>query len=62
MFSTITKTLLTADEFAQCPDPIAGSKQELVRGEVITSPTPTFLHGFVKGNVCFVLQSHARQS
>ena len=35
--ATLTqKKLLTAEEFFQLPEPIDGSQQELVRGEVIT--------------------------
>ena len=60
--SVATKKLLTAEEFAKLPNPIDGSKQELVRGEVITMPPPGFVHGIVQGNVYFALQTHARQS
>jgi Uma2 family endonuclease len=44
--STITqKTLLTAEDFFYLPNPPDGSKQELVRGEVVTMPPPGGLHG-----------------
>ncbi|HEV3438021.1 MAG TPA: Uma2 family endonuclease [Gemmata sp.] len=62
MSATITKKLLTADEFAKLPNPIDGSKQELVHGEVITLPTPSFLHGVVVGNIGFALETYARQT
>ena len=62
MSATATKKLLTAEEFARLPNPIDGSKQELVRGEVITVPPPSFLHGKVQNNVSFVLTAHARQT
>ena len=58
--STITTKLLTAEEFAKLPDPIDGSQQELIRGEVVTMPPPGFLHGVVQGNVFFALKTHAR--
>ena len=48
--ATATK-LLTAEEFYELPDPLDGSKQELVRGEVVTMPPPTFEHGEVQVNV-----------
>jgi Uma2 family endonuclease len=44
--STVThKKLLTAEEFYLLPEPSDGSRQELVRGEVITMPPPGGLHG-----------------
>src|SRR5262249_25543984 len=44
MTPTTTK-LLTAEEFARLPEPEDGSRQELVRGVVITMPPPGFNHG-----------------
>ncbi|HEX3149532.1 MAG TPA: Uma2 family endonuclease [Gemmataceae bacterium] len=38
--------LLTAEEFMELPNPIDGSKQELVRGVVITMPPPKAIHGY----------------
>ena len=32
--------LLTAEEFMELPDPIDGSKQELVKGVIVTMPPP----------------------
>src|SRR6266542_5702716 len=46
--STTTSQLLTAEEFFALPDPQDGSKQELVRGKVITMPNPGFEHGEVQ--------------
>jgi Uma2 family endonuclease len=43
--ATVGKRLLTAEEFARLPDPPDGSRQELVRGEVITMPPPGGRHG-----------------
>jgi Uma2 family endonuclease len=46
--STIAQTqLLTAEEFAQLPQPEDGSQQELINGVVITMPPPSFYHGQV---------------
>lgn len=39
------KKLLTAEEFFLLPDPLDGSQQELVRGEIITMPPPGGMHG-----------------
>lgn len=44
--STVTqKKLLSAEEFFLLPDPEDGSRQELVRGEIITMPPAGGLHG-----------------
>jgi Uma2 family endonuclease len=60
--SNATTKLLTAEEFARLPNPIDGSKQELVRGEVETMPPPGFLHGKVQNNVSFAITAHARKT
>lgn len=63
MSTVVAKKLLTAKEFAKLPEPMDGSKQELVRGEVVTvMAAPSFRHGIVQGNVYFALQVFARQS
>jgi Uma2 family endonuclease len=43
--ATVSKKLITAEEFARMPDPPDGSQQELVRGEIITMPPPGTRHG-----------------
>jgi Uma2 family endonuclease len=43
--ATVTRKLLTAEEFAQLPEPPDGAKQELVRGEIVTTPPPGGRHG-----------------
>lgn len=44
--STVTQArLVTAEEFLQLPDPADGSRQELVRGVVVTMPPRGVLHG-----------------
>ena len=62
--STLTaKKLLTAEEFYRLPDPPDGSKQELVRGEVVTvMAAPSFKHGIVQGRAYFALETYARQT
>ena len=49
---TITaEILLTAAEFGCLPEPPDGSKEELVRGVVVTTPAPGFMEGYVAGRV-----------
>jgi Uma2 family endonuclease len=58
--ATIEKPiLLTAAEFAARPEPEDGSKEELVRGEIVTMPPPGFSHGIVQGHFYFYLRSWA---
>jgi Uma2 family endonuclease len=58
--SIVAQTLLTAEEFAQRPDPADGSQEELVRGVVITMLQPGFDHGLVQGRVYGLLDQHVR--
>ncbi len=51
--------LLTVAEFAARPEPEDGSKEELVRGEVVSMPPPGFPHGIVQGHFYFYLRSWA---
>ena len=58
---TITaEKLLTAEEFAARPDPEDGSKEELVRGVIITMPPPGFEHGLRQGRIYGLLDMFAR--
>jgi len=59
--ATATKILLSAEEYARLPEPADGSKQELVRGEVITMPSLGFLHGVVQLNIATLLKTFAGQ-
>ena len=43
--ATTTQRLITAKEFAQMPAPSDGSRQELVRGVVVSMPPPKPPHG-----------------
>jgi Uma2 family endonuclease len=43
--TTATRKLITAEEFFQMPDPPDGSRQELIRGVIVTMPPPGGLHG-----------------
>ncbi len=52
--------LLTAEQFSRLPDPSDGSKQELVRGEIITMPPPGVEHGEIQGNAYMLVKGHVR--
>jgi len=54
-----TGKLLTAEEFSWLPDD--GTRQELVRGEVITSPPARPWHGYVASEIAFVLGAFIRR-
>ncbi len=58
--SSVASSPLTAEEFAQRPKPPDGSKEELVRGVVITMPPPGFDHGACQMRVGGLLDQHAR--
>jgi Uma2 family endonuclease len=60
--STATGQLLTAEEFFALPDPPDGSKQELVKGRVVTMPGPGVEHGEVQGQVYFLLKTYLNQN
>ena len=52
MSTTTAQTpLLTAEEYFLLPEPPDGSKQELVRGKVVTMSNPGLRHGEVQLNV-----------
>ena len=46
MTTAIARKLITAEEFAQMPEPKDGSRQELVRGVIVTMPPPAARHGY----------------
>ena len=50
--------LLTAEQFAERPDP--GYPEELVKGRVVPMPVPQPRHGEICGNAFFFLSAHAR--
>jgi Uma2 family endonuclease len=53
---TAQPPLLTAEEYFKLPSPPDGSKQELVRGRVVTMSNPGWRHGEVQGNVYFAIK------
>ncbi len=46
--STVAARLITAEEFGRVPEPPDGSKEELVKGVVVTMPPPKGRRGFVQ--------------
>jgi Uma2 family endonuclease len=49
--STVATPLVTAEEFGRMPDPPDGSKQELVKGVIVTMPPPKGIHGIVQSKI-----------
>jgi Uma2 family endonuclease len=45
MATIAAKQLITAEEFARMPEPLDGSRQDLVRGVIETMPPPGTRHG-----------------
>jgi Uma2 family endonuclease len=60
MMPASTTMLLTAEQFLRRPQPADGSKEELVRGEIVMSPPPGFLHGSIQFRVGAILDAHVR--
>lgn len=56
--TTTAVKLITAEEFARMADPPDGSKQELVRGVIVTMLPPGFRHGVCHNKVAFLLTAH----
>jgi Uma2 family endonuclease len=58
--TTVTSKLLTVEEFARLPQPDDGSKQELVRGEIVMMGPPRFRHGELVGRIYTLLDQFVR--
>src|SRR5262245_16810482 len=58
--ATIAEKLLTADQFALLPEPEDGSRQELIRGVVVTMPPPKGPHGQCCSNIAGQLWNFVR--
>jgi Uma2 family endonuclease len=57
--SVTAPALLTAEEFAERPDP--GYPEELVKGRVVPMAVPKPRHGEICGNAVLILGTHARE-
>jgi Uma2 family endonuclease len=58
--SIVAQKLLTVEEFANRPQPRDGSREELVRGVVITMPPPRFRHGKLQLRIGSLLDQFVR--
>lgn len=58
--TALLNKLVTAEEFAKFPQPPDGSKEELLRGEVITMPPPKGRHGYVQAMIAYLLMNVVR--
>ncbi len=55
--SAIATKLITAAEFMNMPEPADGSKQELVRGEIVAMPPTKQEHGLVQAQIVWLLKN-----
>ena len=53
--STTATRLITAEQYAELPNPVDGSKDELVRGEIVSMSRPKRRHGAVQSNIVILL-------
>ena len=58
--SALATKMMTAEEFALRPKPANGSREELVRGEVVTMPPPSFRHGEIQLAIGSELRAYVR--
>jgi Uma2 family endonuclease len=58
--SAVAQKLITAEEFFRMPAPPDGSKQELVKGVVVTMAPPSFQHGQIQLTIGALLRQHVR--
>jgi Uma2 family endonuclease len=56
--SVTAPVLLTAEQFAERPDP--GYPEELVKGKIVAMPVPKPRHGEICGNSVFIFGAHFR--
>ena len=54
----IAEKLITAEEFGQMPQPSDGSRQELVRGAIVTMPPPKPRHGLYCAKISRKIGNH----
>ena len=55
---TVSERLITAKEFFSDAQPLDGSRQELVRGVIVTMPPPGCRHGLRQGKVFKILDHY----
>lgn len=52
----VLNKLVTAKEFEKFPEPLDGSQEELLRGEVIVMPPPKGRHGLIQVQIAYLLK------
>lgn len=57
MATAVATPLLTVEEFARRPEPLDGSREELVRGKILTMPPPRFRHGRIQLRIGYLIQA-----
>src|SRR3989442_185401 len=57
MPTAVASPLLTVEAFARRPEPMDGSREELVRGVIENRPMPRFRHGKSQVNVACLLKA-----
>ncbi len=55
--TTLTTKRITAEEFAERPEPADGSREELVRGEIVTMSRPQQEHALVQFQIGWLLKN-----
>ena len=58
--ATVATRLITAEEFGRMAEPIDGSKQELVKGEIEEMPPPKARHGMVQLEIGTLLRNFVK--
>lgn len=59
--ATVETKPVTAAEYAALPEPTDGTRLELIRGEVVAMPRPTWEHGEIAGNVASMIKQYLKQ-
>jgi len=58
---TVETMPVTAEEYKLLPDPTDGTRLELVAGEVLAMPRPTWEHGEIAGNIFMTIKVFLKQ-
>ncbi len=58
--STISATRMTARQFLEMPEDPHEIRRELVDGEIVVSPSPTFMHGRANLQLAVIIGSHIK--
>ncbi len=58
--TTLTTKWITAEEFAERPEPADGSREELVRGEIVTMSRPNLRHAYIQLTIGMLLRNFVK--